>query len=437
VSKRLAVQGTLLAILFGVQPLLAQLPPERCNPYCLARHARTALAAGRYADYLRLAQQLAARAPDHTGASYAVARGFALVGQHDSALAWLTHVVERGGGQSVAADSAFAALRATPAFRALQSRFASNAASIVRGKPALSLPDPDLLPEAFAWDPTRRAWLVGSVGKRKVISVAADGSSTDLISSPDILRVLGIHVDSARQLVWFATWAPTPSPTVDAGRSTRTRLFKADLTTARIIRSYEPIDTTNNHLLNDLAIAPNGTVYVTDTEQGWLYRIVPERDSLEIFLRPDASEYSGANGITLSDDGHTLYVAFLQGIMRIDVSSRQFGRLRTPSGVSTSGIDGLYWYRGALIAVQNSPGLERVVRFELDNQGEAVRSADVLERSADLLNLPTTGAIVGTHFYYIANSQIGRLDDSERLAPAVSVPPPLSVIRVIDIERRE
>src|ERR671915_2026683 len=100
----LAVRGTLLAILFGVQPALAQVPPARCNPSCLARHARTALAAGRYGDYLRLAQQLATRAPDHTGVSYAVARGFALIGQPDSALAWLAHVAERGGGQNIAAD---------------------------------------------------------------------------------------------------------------------------------------------------------------------------------------------------------------------------------------------------------------------------------------------------------------------------------------------
>jgi hypothetical protein len=181
----------------------------------------------------------------------------------------------------------------------------------------------------------------------------------------------------------------------------------------------------------------NGTVYVTDTEQGWVYRITPERDSLEVFLRPDPSEYSGANGITLSDDGHTLYVAFVQGIMQIDISSRRFGRLRTPIGVNTSGIDGLYWYRGALIAVQNSPGLERVVRFELDAQGEAVQRADALERSVDLLNLPTTGAILGTHFYYIANRQIGRLEDNNRLAPSTVTPAPLTVIRVIDLERRE
>jgi hypothetical protein len=427
-----------LATLLGVQPALAQVAPERCNPSCLARRARAALAAGRHADYLRLALQLAARAPDHTGVSYAVARGFALVGQHDSALAWLSHVAERGGGQSVASDSAFAALRATPAFRALQSRFETNAAPIVRGKPAFALADPDLLPEALAWDPTRRVWLVGSQAKRKVISVAADGSSADLFSSPDMLRLVGIHVDPARQHVWFATWAPSSAQrdVADSDVIIRTRLFKADLTTARILRSYQPADTTNSHLLNDLAIAPNGTVYITDTQQGSLYRIAPDSDSLEVFLRPDPGNYAGANGITLSDDGRTLYAAFLQGILRIDITTGQFAPLRTPAGVNTSSIDGLYWYRGDLVAVQNSPGLERVVRFELDAHGGSVQRADVLERSTSLLKLPTTGAIVGTRFFYIANSQIERLDDTGRLAPPGVTPAPLTVIRVIDLDDR-
>ena len=80
-------------------------------------------------------------------------------------------------------------------------------------------------------------WLVGSLAKRKVVSVAADGSTADMFSSPDMLRVLGIHVDSARDLVWFATWAPVRASNADSpDLFRRTRLFKADLTIARIIR---------------------------------------------------------------------------------------------------------------------------------------------------------------------------------------------------------
>jgi hypothetical protein len=430
-----ALRSTLLAILLTVQPLAAQGPSQRCDPICLSRQARSALASGRYDDYLRIARQLETRVPDHIGAPYAVARGFALVGQRDSAYAWLSRVADLGGGQNLASDSAFASIRDAPAFRALQLRFEANAAPIVRGRPAFSLPDPDLLPEALAWDAKRQVWLVGSLAKRKVIRVAANGSSADVFTGPKILRVVGIHVDPARQLVWFATYAYGNADTSDP--IVRTRLFRVDPAGYRILRSYEPSDSTTSHLFNDLAIARNGTVYVTDTREGCVYRITPEGDSLEVFVRPDPDRYSGANGIALTDDGRTLYVAFLEGILRIDVSSRQSARLSTPLNVNATGIDGLYWYRGDLIGIQNVPGLERVVRFELDEAAQAVRTSIVLERSSDLLNVPTTGAILGTHFYYVANSQANRIDDADRLTPPRVMPPPLTVIRVIDLERRE
>ena len=94
-----------------------------------------------------------------------------------------------------------------------------------------------------------------------------------------------------------------------------------------------------------------------------MYRISAEVDSLEVFLRPDPDHFSGANGIVLAPGDRTLYVAFLEGIARLDVRTRRLARLRAASNTSTAGIDGLYWYRGALLGVQNAPGLERVVRF--------------------------------------------------------------------------
>lgn len=46
------------------------------------------------------------------------------------------------------------------------------------------------------------------------------------------------------ELLWFATWEPTeridPS---GSGRITRTRMFKADLATGRILAMYAPLDT--------------------------------------------------------------------------------------------------------------------------------------------------------------------------------------------------
>ena len=418
-------------------PLEAQAPPSSCNPICLSRRARDALAAGRHADYLMYARQLAARAPDHPGVIYAVATGFALVGQADSALGWLNRLAQMGASRAPGSDSVFAALWNTSAFRAVQARLDTNRIPIVRGRAAFSLPDPDLLPEALAWDGAGASWIVGSLAKRRLIRVRQNASVTDFLSREDLLRVVGIHADSARAMLWFATWAPRVHAVgPDNEPITATRLFRCDLRTGQVLRRYIPPDSGTSHLFNDLAIAANGDVYITDTQQAWVYRISAEVDSLEVFLRPDPDHFSGANGIVLAPGDRTLYVAFLEGIARLDVRTRRLARLRAASNTSTAGIDGLYWYRGALLGVQNAPGLERVVRFQLTSHGGSIGRTEVLERDDRLLRVPTTGAIVGTRFYYIANSQAERLGEDDRLSPAATSPAPLTVVRVIDLERR-
>ena len=399
-------------------------------------HARSALAAGRYSDYLNYAQTLAGRAPDHPGVIYAVARGFALVGQPAAALRWLGRLADIGAGPDVDSDSVFAGLNSSPEFRAVRARLQRNRAPLVRGGPAFTLPDPDLLPEALARDPITDEWLVGSLAKRKIIRLARNGTGSDFISNSDLLRVVGIHVDSARALLWFATWAPRNVVSTPLGEPpSQTRLFKCDLRTGHVLRTYVPSDSEGDHLFNDLAIARNGDVFITDTDQGSVYRVRWDADTLELFLSPGIERFSDANGITLSADERALYVAFVEGIARIDVRAKAIMRLPLLVAGSAASIDGLYWYRGTLIGVQHLPGLEQVARYDLTPDGRSIAHVTVLERGDSLLHLPTTGAIVSDQFYYIANSHYDRLGDDDRLAPVSRIPAPLSTVRVLDLSK--
>jgi len=235
--------------------------------------------------------------------------------------------------------------------------------------------------------------------------------------------------------LWFATWAPRSS--VEGSQDeppSESRLFKCDLGTGRILHRYSPADSGTSHLFNDVALASNGDVFITDTDQGWLYRIGADADSLEVFLRPDPDEWSGANGITLTGDDRTLYIAFVEGIARMNLATRQLVRLGSPAGTSTAQLDGLYWDRGALLGIQNQRGLEQVVRYQLAADGRSIMSERVLERGDSLLRRPTTGALVGRQFYYIANSQFERLGYDNRLSPATDSTKVLTTVRVVDLQ---
>jgi pimeloyl-ACP methyl ester carboxylesterase/sugar lactone lactonase YvrE len=382
-----------------------------------ARRAMAAYRAHDYRGYLADLTALRRLAPRHPTVLYYAAAAHALNGQPNEALALLRAVARFGGTQDPTADSDFVSLRALPAFRQLADSFARNRRPVSHSTEAFVLPDPDLLPEALAYDSADGSFYVGSLAQRKVIRRHRDGR-IETVAGPGapLLRVVGVKIDGLRRQLWFATWEPGIDSASTAGlRVTHTRLFRYDLRSGQQLKSYAPRDSARGHLLNDLVVTPDGDVYVTDTEEGSVYRVRRNADTLELFVRPDPARFSGANGIAVAADGRTLYVAFAQGIARLDLASRELGLLGAPEDVTTSGIDGLYWHPTGLIAVQTAGGLERVVRFELDASGRRVRRSVVLERANPLFRNPTTGILVGDTLYYIANSQYSRLADDNTL----------------------
>ncbi|GJG87304.1 hypothetical protein tb265_24850 [Gemmatimonadetes bacterium T265] len=129
-----------------------------------------------------------------------------------------------------------------------------------------------------------------------------------------------------------------------------------------------------------------------------------------------------------------MYVAFAQAVAVVELATRAVAYVDLRRDVTTEGVDGLAWYRGDLIAVQTIATMTRVVRFDLDASGRRVTAADVLERARPGWRKPTTGAVVGDAFYYIAASGYDRLADDGALAPTTS--PVATPIFRIDLTSR-
>ena len=58
----------------------------------------------------------------------------------------------------------------------------------------------DRYPEGIAWDPTRQAFLVGSVATGRISVVGRDGSSRVLAQAPGV-STFGLHVDGNKPAV--------------------------------------------------------------------------------------------------------------------------------------------------------------------------------------------------------------------------------------------
>jgi hypothetical protein len=129
------------------------------------------------------------------------------------------------------------------------------------------------------------------------------------------------------------------------------------------------------------------------------------------------------NGIALSDDGNLLYVADIFGVMLMDLRDNTAHDVSPGQGNTLAGIDGMYWYKGGLLGVQYGTGSYRVARRRLSPDGQRVISTEILEYRSPLVSDPTTGAIVGQNFYFIANTGIGNLNPDNKIVDARKLEP--------------
>ena len=95
--------------------------------------------------------------------------------------------------------------------------------------------------------------------------------------------------------------------------------------------------------MNDVAVAPDGTVLVTDSAAGAVYRIDASRGTVATVVKPDGAR--GANGIAVTPDGKTAYVVtpiasnsdehvgILSGLASTLAERTNAERLRTASSV--------------------------------------------------------------------------------------------------------
>lgn len=271
----------------------------------------------------------------------------------------------------------------------------------------MTLDDAELYPEGIAYDPKSQVFLVGSMTRSKILRVTLDGTQTDLVSEGQdgLLNPLGMAVDAERRSLWVASTAYPPhggATEADAGRGA---VFHFDVDDGAFRGRFDLDERPHRHFLNDLDVSDAGVVYITDSETCTIYRLAPGHTALEPWL--ELPEINFVNGITLSDDDRLLYVVHLEGMTRVDVSTRQVSRVIEAPGVAIGHGDGIAFADGSLIVVQNQAVFDfRIARFFLDADGERAERTKVLHVGLVGDRMPFTGALVGDAFYFNVSSDL-------------------------------
>ncbi len=336
------------------------------------------------------------------------ARAHALAGDNDTAFELLTHSVELGFGLEAEQMHDFASLVSDPRFDVI--RVAIEMEKRPRGKAVIAarLTERNLMPEGLARDPRSDTLYLSSLRRGKIVAVDKDGQTRDFVTARQdgLWCMLGLVVDTDRDLLWVASAGQAMLSDVEEAEIDRAGLFAFRLADGALEERHVLDNADGGHLLNDLTLARDGTLLVTDTEEGSVWRCVPGERRLARLTESGA--VSGANGIALSKDETRLYVAWDLGIAVVDRDTGEVRDLSPPRGATLTGVDGLEFYHGALIAIQTA--IERVSRFELSADGWSVTEATTLLARHPLFDFPTTGDLDGDAFYFIANAQVLSVD---------------------------
>ena len=348
----------------------------------------------------------------------------AMLGERDAALAELRSLVGRRLGIVPARGTGLDALWSDPEFQAVRERLAADEPRTADAPVAFRLNDARLLPEGIAFDPAGRRYFFGSLAQRKIVVTDGRGTVRDFSRPDDKLdTVLGLAVDARRH----ALFAVSTNGFEDSAKvERRNAVLRYDLKRGRLAARH---DAPAAQQLNDVAVGPDGTLYATDSEAGTVFRLRPGESVLTPFGKPAVAR--GANGIAASPEG-TLYVTLSTGIGRIDPRDGSMKRLDQPDNAVTGGIDGLYWYRGDLVGVQNTPNPGRVIRIRLDPAGQRIVGLTVLQsHHHPAFAEPTTAAIGERALYVLANTHVshyqpdGTIKDPEALRPTAVLAVPL------------
>ena len=347
-------------------------------------------------------------AGDKCTVMYALARTWAAGGQYQKAMDVLEKTVALKAGLDPGNDEIFTKLRESREFKQLLGQIRDDTPPVSQSRAAFRVGEADLFPEGIAYDALRNRFLLGSTFKRQIIECTAAGACQTVVheGQDGLGGVLGIKADPNDGTIWAASNGPESSALFHYSAS------------GKLIRKYSPEGKAGLHLLNDLVIDSRGNVFVTDTKAGTVYWLARGANRLEVFN--PVLKIAGANGIAVSEEpAPKLYVAgFPDGITVVDIASRSSHAIAHPSDLCLATIDGLYFFDGSLIAIQNGIMVPRVVRYRLGSDRESIDRLDILERRNPLFDGITTGAIADGAFYFMANTQIDNVTDGKIKAGA-------------------
>jgi hypothetical protein len=220
--------------------------------------------------------------------------------------------------------------------------------------------------------------------------------------------VYAMAVDTAHDALYVASTSSVYFKGFKQEDFGKAGVFKFRLSTGKLLNKYLLAPDRQPRTLSSIAVGQNGAVFAADGLRNIIYRL----DGGALKPMVENPKLTSIRGLAVSGDGKRLYFAdYTLGVFGVDLAAgKGFDLDYDADKLVLGGVDGLYWYDDALIAIENGMSPKRVMRLRLDKTGHKIEKAMPLDAANAAFGLPTYGAIDGDALYFIANSQKNAYD---------------------------
>lgn len=367
----------------------------------------------------------------------------ARLGHKDEALRWIEKYVATGLSFDPAKDEDLKPLMTTGTGAKVAELMKEHSLPVTNAEFVCELPQADTMPEDIAYLKALGANSAGSFYVSSIqhhtiyrVSLPKSGSrqcTMEELPLPQEAKrwpTLAISADPKRKVLWVTASAMpgfSGFPKEDEGKAV---LMAIDPKSGKVLRRFD-LEITGPAVLGDMCVTDDGTVYVTDSIGGGVYRLHGDLQTAK--LEKIAGGLFSPQTPVPASDGRRLFVAdYTMGIAVIDLPaagiapnpSAKLNYLPHPENVAAVGLDGLYKNGDSLIGIQNGAEPERIVQFLMNPTETEITSDQVIQQTGQL---DSTHAVEVDGWFY-ATSSVGwsKVDDNTgQLKPGEKFTPPV------------
>ncbi len=410
---------SLVPALALVLPLLAvaqdsdTLPASQQLPHWLNQAAR-AYHADDHEAWVEATEQLHRLRPHNQDFMTHLVKGHALTGNLSAAFDMMLTMQQQGLAVDWDSIEEVEPMRGTRLYEHLRDLMHEAGQSFGDVEHWATLGEDVVMPEALARHEDRM--FLGTVRDGHILVSDDEGESWTRFASPETVPelqgVFDLVVDAERGHLWVATGRISQFQGDAREDGVQSSLLRLSLDSGELDAEFPLSSGSGRNLIGSLAVAADGTVFAADTMAPMIYRMDDEESGLQPYF--GHQNFTSLRGLALGADDNLLYIADYElGIFVIDATGgEQAWRLAVPETLNDSGIDGLFFWDGHLVAIQNGITPQRVVRLELGEDGLGVVAVAPIAAARPEFDTPTFGVMDEQNLYFLAGSHWQHVDNN-------------------------